>query len=50
MLHNPEDYPEPRLFNPDRFIKDGKLNPDVRDPLTVVFGFGRRYVMFPSVT
>ena len=50
MLHNPEDYPEPRLFNPDRFIKDGKLNPDVRDPLTVVFGFGRRYVMFSSVT
>ncbi|KAK7677346.1 hypothetical protein QCA50_019676 [Cerrena zonata] len=42
MLHNPEDYPEPQMFNPDRFIKDGKINPDVRDPLTVAFGFGRR--------
>lgn len=42
MLHNPEEYPNPETFNPDRFIKDGRLNPDVRDPFTLAFGFGRR--------
>lgn len=44
MSHNPIDYPSPEVFNPDRFLKDGKLNPAVRNPLTVAFGFGRRYV------
>lgn len=42
MLHNEEDYPNPEKFDPERFLKDGKLNPDVRDPVTVAFGFGRR--------
>ena len=37
-------YPDPETFNPDRFLKDGKINPDVRDPNTFVFGYGRRYV------
>lgn len=44
MLRDPVEYPEPDRFNPDRFIKDGKLNEDVRDPTTMSFGFGRRYV------
>lgn len=43
ILHNPDDYPDPSIFNPDRFIKDGKINPDVLDPTTITFGFGRRY-------
>ncbi|TCD66269.1 hypothetical protein EIP91_001598 [Steccherinum ochraceum] len=43
MLRDPEDYSEPDLFNPGRFIgKDGELDPNVRDPTTIVFGFGRR--------
>lgn len=43
MLRDPEDYPDPENFNPDRFIKDGRIDPDVRDPGTIAFGFGRRY-------
>lgn len=38
------DYPDPEVFNPDRFLKDGKLNSDVRDPNTFAFGYGRRCV------
>ena len=36
-------YPDPYTFNPDRFIKDGLLNTDVKDPSDFVFGFGRRW-------
>ncbi|KIJ40995.1 hypothetical protein M422DRAFT_172679 [Sphaerobolus stellatus SS14] len=37
ILHNPDDYPDPLAFNPDRFLK-----PDIKDPRTAAFGFGRR--------
>ena len=44
MLRNEEDYgPNPDAFNPERFLKDGKLNPDIREPSTMAFGFGRRF-------
>ncbi|KAI0092441.1 cytochrome P450 [Irpex rosettiformis] len=42
MLRNPKDYPEPDKFNPNRFLKGGILNREIRDPSTLVFGFGRR--------
>ncbi|KAI0078414.1 cytochrome P450 [Panus rudis PR-1116 ss-1] len=42
MLHDPEDYPDPMEFRPERYIKDGKIDPNVRDPSTIAFGFGRR--------
>ena len=41
-MHDPEEYEDPDEFRPERFIRDGKLDPNVRDPLAFVFGFGRR--------
>ncbi len=45
MLHNPDDFPSPEEFNPDRFIKNGSLDVKVQDPSTIAFGFGRRQVL-----
>ncbi|KAI0330485.1 cytochrome P450 [Cubamyces sp. BRFM 1775] len=42
VMHDPQHYSDPDQFNPDRFIRDGKLDPDVLDPTSFVFGFGRR--------
>ncbi|KAH8099592.1 cytochrome P450 [Cristinia sonorae] len=43
MLHNPEDYPEPEQFKPERYLnQNGDIDPSVRDPNTIAFGFGRR--------
>ena len=44
MLHDEEVYPDPFKFKPERFMKDGKLAKDVRDPGHACWGFGRRYV------
>ncbi|TFK83549.1 cytochrome P450 [Polyporus arcularius HHB13444] len=41
-LHDPEAYPDPERFMPERFLKDGKLDPDVCDPGRFAFGYGRR--------
>ncbi|KAI0741720.1 cytochrome P450 [Daedaleopsis nitida] len=35
-------YPDPERFYPERFLKNGHIDPDVRDPITYAFGFGRR--------
>jgi len=45
ILHDPEQYPEPHEFKPERFLKDGVLDPTVQDPDSAAFGFGRRYVL-----
>ncbi|KAI0770765.1 cytochrome P450 [Irpex lacteus] len=42
MLRNEANYPEPDSFNPGRYMKDGALDPAIRDPTTIAFGFGRR--------
>ncbi|KAK0465899.1 cytochrome P450 [Desarmillaria tabescens] len=40
MLHDEKDYPNPLVFNPDRFMpQDGK---EVQPEPTAAFGFGRR--------
>ena len=44
ILHDRKVFNNPQEFLPERFLKDGKLNPDVRDPDCAVFGFGRRLV------
>lgn len=43
MMRNLEDFPDPETFNPERYLdKDGSIDPNVRDPRDIVFGFGRR--------
>ncbi|KDR66571.1 hypothetical protein GALMADRAFT_80669 [Galerina marginata CBS 339.88] len=54
MLHNEDVYRDPFTFNPDRFMKDGKIDKSVRDPGHACWGFGRRicpgrYMAFSAV-
>jgi len=42
ILHDPNIFKKPMEFQPERYLKDGKLNPDVMDQDSVVFGYGRR--------
>jgi len=42
VLHDPKVFNNPMEYQPERFLKDGKLNPDVLDPASMAFGFGRR--------
>ncbi|KAF9443998.1 cytochrome P450 [Macrolepiota fuliginosa MF-IS2] len=41
MLHDPQAYIEPHQYMPERFLKDGRMDSNVRDP-ELAFGFGRR--------
>ena len=45
MLNNEADYPDPSSFNPERYLKNGQLDPNIRDPELIAFGFGRRQVV-----
>ncbi|KAF8842505.1 cytochrome P450 [Paxillus ammoniavirescens] len=41
MLHNPDVYPEPDSFKPERYFKDGELDDEVSTS-HIGYGFGRR--------
>ena len=36
------DYPEPRIFKPEHFLKNGKLDNSIRNPFDIGFALGRR--------
>jgi cytochrome P450 len=44
MLRDETLYSDPHAFKPERFIKDGEIDPNVLDPHDVIFGFGKRYL------
>lgn len=47
MLNEEKTYPDPSKFKPERFIKDGELDPSVQDPELAAFGYGRRIWWVP---
>lgn len=42
IMHDEKAYPEPFAFKPERFMKNGRLDPTVQDPGMAAFGYGRR--------
>jgi hypothetical protein len=47
ILHNPEAYPDPHTFKPERYIlSDGTVKDD--PALGCAFGLGRRYGQDPG--
>ncbi|KAH9917067.1 cytochrome P450 monooxygenase [Fomitopsis serialis] len=43
IFRDPEVYPEPDVFRPERFLEiDADADADLKDPKKLVFGFGRR--------
>ena len=42
VFRDPNIYPDPEAFNPERFLKNGEINPLVFNPEDRVFGSGRR--------
>ena len=42
VQHDEKVFERPEEYCPDRYLKDGKLDPDVRQPEVGSFGFGRR--------
>lgn len=41
MTHDPDYYPEPFVFRPERYLEENGHAPEP-DPRTIAFGFGRR--------
>ena len=43
MFYDESIYPMPYTYDPERYLKNGQLDPSVKDPEERVFGSGRRY-------
>ena len=45
MMHDEKQFPDPERFSPERHLKkEGVQDPDGLDPMSIVFGLGRRCV------
>jgi cytochrome P450 len=44
-MHDPQVFEKPFEFNPERYLKDGKIDRSVPDSELAAFGHGRRYVI-----
>jgi len=42
VFHDPQVFPEPEKFDPERYLKDGKIDPSAPEPDYRAFGAGRR--------
>ncbi|TEB29714.1 O-methylsterigmatocystin oxidoreductase [Coprinellus micaceus] len=42
IMHDAARFDDPLEFKPERYLKDGKPNPDALDPEAASFGYGRR--------
>ncbi|KAJ3572617.1 hypothetical protein NP233_g2968 [Leucocoprinus birnbaumii] len=42
ILNDSENFTNPDEYIPERYLKDGKINPDVQDPSVAAFGYGKR--------
>ncbi|KAH6899256.1 O-methylsterigmatocystin oxidoreductase [Coprinopsis sp. MPI-PUGE-AT-0042] len=45
ILHSSEHFDDPMAFKPERYLKDGKINPNILDPEAAAFGIcpGRHF-------
>ena len=44
-MHNPDVFDKPFEFIPERYLKDGQIDPSVPDAEAAAFGHGRRYAL-----
>lgn len=42
-MHDPTIFDKPMEFIPERYLKNGQINPDILDPDVASFGYGRRW-------
>ncbi|KAJ8506903.1 hypothetical protein ONZ45_g10644 [Pleurotus djamor] len=45
IMRDESIFPDPDAFKPERFIKDGKIDPELTEITQIVFGFGRRHAL-----